>query len=497
MPTTPGKTFTNRHTWWGGRLQPTDLQHPSQVVRALAIALLLCLVIPSSIYAATADDGGSRPNIVFIMADDLGWGDVAFHGGNAPTPNLDRLVREGRELTQHYVAPVCSPTRTGLLTGRCWSRFGVTTPQNTRCLPWKTVTLPSALKEVGYDTCLAGKWHLGSLPEWGPNQFGFDHAYGSLAGGVSPWNHRYKKGPYSVTWHRDGQLLEESGHVTDLIAAEAVEWIGTRGDAPFFLYVPFTAVHLPLKEPERWLRRVPDSVTGQVPRHYAASVMHLDDAVGQIVTALEQAGVRENTLLVFTSDNGGSTAENNDLKYPDDHCPSGRLVGNNQPFRGQKGQLYEGGVRVPTAVSWPGHTHPGQVDTPVQIIDWMPTFCSLAGYQPERDLKWDGDDISPLFSGERSALEQNPQASPTQPSLTTRALYSVAPAWRGRSLRIGQWKLLVHGKGDRRDVELFHIAKDPSESQNLADAEPERVAEMLKLLNNAGSADRDAVVESR
>ncbi|MBM4077283.1 MAG: arylsulfatase, partial [Planctomycetes bacterium] len=142
-----------------------------------------------------------KPNIVFIMADDLGWGDVGFHGGNAPTPNLDRLVRNGLELTQHYVAPVCSPTRTGLMTGRCWSRFNVTNPQNERALPWDTVTLPRALKVAGYETCLTGKWHLGSLPEQGPNHFGFDHSYGSLAGGVSPWNHRYKQGPFSQTWH--------------------------------------------------------------------------------------------------------------------------------------------------------------------------------------------------------------------------------------------------------------------------------------------------------
>ena len=162
-----------------------------------------------------------KPDIVFIIADDLGWADVAFHGGNAPTPNLDRLRHEGVELTQHYVAPVCSPTRTGLMTGRCWSRFGVTTPQNERALPWDTVTLPRALKAVGYDTCLTGKWHLGSLPEQGPNHFGFDHSYGSLAGGVSPWNHRYKQGPFSVTWHRNEKLIEEEGHVTDLIAAEA------------------------------------------------------------------------------------------------------------------------------------------------------------------------------------------------------------------------------------------------------------------------------------
>lgn len=148
------------------------------------------------------------------------------------------------------------------MTGRCWSRFGVTNPQNERALPWRTVTLPKALKSVGYDTCLTGKWHLGSLPEQGPNHFGFDHSYGSLAGGVSPWNHRYKQGPFTQTWHRNEKLIEESGHVTDLIAAEAVRWIESRGTAPFFLYVPFTAVHLPIKEPDAWLRACPTRFKG-------------------------------------------------------------------------------------------------------------------------------------------------------------------------------------------------------------------------------------------
>jgi arylsulfatase A-like enzyme len=431
--------------------------------------------------AADAPKPAARPNIVFMMADDLGWADVAFHGGNAPTPQLDRLAREGLELAQHYVAPVCSPTRTGLMTGRCWSRFGVTNPQNERALPWDTVTLARALKSVGYDTCLTGKWHLGSLPEQGPNHFGFDHSYGSLAGGVSPWNHRYKKGPFTRTWQRDEKLIEEPGHVTDLIAAEAVQWIESRGDGPFFLYVPFTAVHLPIKEPPEWLARVPDSIQGDVPRHYAACVMHLDDAVGRILAALEKTGRRDNTLVVFTSDNGGSTAENNDLKYPDDNCPNGKLTGNNAPWRGRKGDLYEGGTRVPTVVSWPNRVKPGQVDSPVEITDWMPTLCALAGYRAERDLKWDGTNIAPLLT-RHAAIPDRP-------------LYAVAPGWRARSLRWGQWKLIVHGEKDARRVELFDLTADPSETKNLAGDLPDRARQLSTMLDEVSARDRDAVVK--
>lgn len=452
----------------------------------MRLLIVLCLwfgTFPLSIGNAqqpAAAGRPSRPNFVFIMADDLGWADVAFHSGSAPTPHLDMLLQEGCELTQHYVAPVCSPTRAGLLTGRCWSRFNVTTPTNSRGLPWDTMTLPQALKQVGYETCLAGKWHLGSMPEWGPNRFGFDHAYGSLAGGVSPWNHFYKKGPYTRTWHRNGELLDETGHVTDLLTSEAVGWIKSRGDAPFFLYVPYTAIHLPLKEPRQWVERAPTAIQGDVARHYAASIMHLDDAVGQIVAALEECNFKENTLLVFTSDNGGSLAENNDLKYPDDNCPNGRLPGNNRPLRGNKGSLYEGGTRVPTIVSWPAMKLPPRISTPVQIVDWMPTFCHLAGYQSDRNLKWDGQDLSSGLTA--------------QASIPSRPLYTVGPSWRGRSLRFGDWKLIELGTGDKRTLELYNLANDESESTDLAASEPERVAQMLELMADVSISDKDAVV---
>jgi arylsulfatase A-like enzyme len=406
---------------------------------------------------------------------------VAFHGGNAPTPTLDKLVKEGVELTQHYVAPVCSPTRTGLLTGRFWSRFGVTTPQNERALPWDTVTLPRALKSAGYDTCLTGKWHLGSKSEWGPNHFGFDHSYGSLAGGVGPWNHFYKQGPFTTTWHRDEKLITEQGHVTDLIAQEAIEWLGKRKDAPFFLYVPFTAGHLPLLEPKEWLERVPAEIKGDVPRQYAASVMHLDDAVGRILAALDKTGQRANTLVIFTSDNGGSTAQNYDHKYPADDYPEGKLPGNNLPLRGQKGDIYEGGIRVPTIAHWPGKLKPGKCKKPLHICDWMPTFCALAQYTPERDLHWDGENSWDVISSQ-SVFRSHP-------------LYWAAPGFRGQALRIGDWKLVQHGKGDNLKAELFQIAKDPSETTDLSKEYPERLGEMQAYLAKTAAADKDAVAK--
>ncbi len=453
---------------------------PAKLAGMKRILLLSLCLLPALLAGSASAE--TRPNFVFIIADDLGWADVAFHGGAAPTPHLDRLRTEGVALSRHYVAPVCSPTRAGLLTGRCWSRFGVTTPTNERALPAETLTLPRALKAAGYDTCLTGKWHLGSLPEQGPNHYGFDHAYGSLAGGVGPYDHHYKQGPWTKTWHRNGGLLDDPGHVTDLIAAEAVKWIGERGEAPFFLYVPFTAVHLPVKEPQEWLERVPPGIVGEVARHYAACVMHLDDAVGRIVAAVDGAGRGGRTLIVFTSDNGGSTAENNDTKYPPDDYPRGKLPGSNIPWRGQKGNLYEGGVRVPTLARWKGVLPAGEVcDAPLHITDWMPTFCALAGYEGAGDPKWDGVDVFAAIAGKEVLPE--------------RTLYSAGPGFRGRAVWRGDWKLIVTAAlGEKPEqTELYRLGDDPAETMDLSPSQPGKVAELRAALDEAAAADRDAV----
>ena len=426
----------------------------------------------------------NQPNIVFMIADDLGWADVQFHGGSIPTPHLNALLKSGMELRQHYVAPVCSPTRVSLLTGRYWSRFGITTPTNHLALPMETVTMASILRNAGYTTCMTGKWHLGSETRWGPRHFGFDHSYGSLAGGVTPWSHFYKKGIHSVTWHRNGERLTETGHVTDLITNEAVGWIAKQQkDQPFFLYVPFTAVHLPIREPDTWLERVPQHVTGNVPRQYAACILHLDDSIGQIARAVDNIGQRDNTLIIFTSDNGGSTAENNDNKYPDDECPNGRLTGSNLPLRGKKGDLYEGGVRVPTIASWPSKITPGShSSTPVHIVDWMPTFCNLTKVkQDSKKHKWDGHDLWTVLSGEERLLP--------------RTLYSAGTHFRSHSLRDGDWKLILfQSKGSTQErAELYHITSDPTEKTNLASTEPERLQQMRQSLKTVSMNDRDSV----
>lgn len=422
-----------------------------------------------------------RPNLVVIVADDLGWGDVGFHGGNALTPHLDRLAREGVELTHHYVATTCTPTRVGLLTGRYWSRFGIYSPNNGRALPWDTVTLPGALRSVGYETALTGKWHLGSKPEWGPQRFGFDLSYGSLAGGVGPRDHLYKRGEYMHTWHRNGGLFNEPGHVTSLVAEAAVQWIATRGSQPFFLYVPLHAVHLPLKEPGEWLARVPAAITEDVARQYAASIMHMDDTVGKIVEALDRADKRRNTLVMFTSDNGASWAVNNGEDYPDDDYVGGRVPGNNRPLRGSKGDLYEGGIRVPALINWPGKLAPGKVEQPIHIVDWMPTLLALAGYTSAADLKWDGRDVWSHLSGQSRTRE-------------SRLLYWTSA--RAAAVRDGDMKLILAAGADARP-ELYDLAWDPHETTDLASLRPAEVEALQRKLAAVARADRDVFQAQR
>ena len=407
---------------------------------------------------------GRKPNILLIVADDLGWADVGYHGSKIETPHLDRLAKTGIRLEQHYVHPMCSPTRAALLSGRYASRFGCLAATNSRVFPPGTVTLASALKSVGYETCITGKWHLGSKPDWGPNHYGFDHSHGSLAGGVTPYTHLYKKGPYSRTWHRNGQLVDEEGHVTDLIAREALRWIEGQRDKPWLLYVPFTAVHVPIDEPERWVKHYDGKIDDPSYKLYAADVTHMDHCIGQMLDALDRTGQRGRTLVIFFSDNGSFPGWRPSGKYPGTHRPMPTL-GSNAPLRGAKSTLYEGGIRVPAVVSWPGVLKPRAMPHPMHCADWMPTLCALAGYEQEEDLAWDGCDVWPLLEG-----------STDKPA--PRTLY-----WkfvRGRfAVRRGDWKLIVQ---QRKPDEHIDLATDPCENTNLARQNPDRVAELKALL---------------
>lgn len=439
--------------------------------------LILSLAAAAALTApAAADEPAKRPNIVVIMADDLGTGDVGWHGGPYKTPHLDKLAKSSVRLEQHYSLPVCSPTRSSLLSGRFNSRFGCVSPTNSQVFPFGMTTIASALKSVGYETALIGKWHLGSKPEQGPQKFGFDYSYGSLAGGVTAYSHIYKTGPFAKTWHRNGTLIDEEGHVTDLLTREAVGFIERKRPGPFFLYVPYTAVHLPIDEPKEWLDLYANEKDLGV-RQYGACVSHLDGGVGKILAALDQVGVRDDTIVLFLSDNGGSTGTANHTQAYADKYPAFNIPAINKPFRGKKGQVYEGGIRTPAIIAWPGHLKPRDEQTPIHVADWFPTFAAVAGYQPKTDMKWDGSNLWPVLTGEAKS--------------GPRTLYWVGPGG-SQALRKGDL-VLIRQKG--KPDELYDLAADPGQKQDLAAKRPESVAEMSEELRKVAARDNDARVK--
>jgi arylsulfatase A-like enzyme len=451
----------------------------------MRFALLLLLTFSSVCLAA------DRPNFVIILADDMGYGDPGYHGGAAKTPTLDKLAGEGIRLEAHYVHPMCSPTRCALLSGRYASRFGVTAAQNEQAMPLGTPTMASILGGAGYDTALIGKWHLGSTMESVPNKYGFGYSYGCLAGGCTPDSHDYKRGRFQQTWHRNDQFIEEKGHITDLITQEAVQWIEKRGDKPFFLYVPYTAVHVPINEPEKWLGMNPQ-IEDPGHRLYAADVSHLDDCVRQILGALEKKGFRDNTMVLFFSDNGAhEQLSNKQPLYPgDDTRPDVKVGGVNTPLRGFKTQVYEGGLRTPAIVHWPAKWKPAKINQPLSVTDWLPTFCALAHVPLPKDLAYDGSDVSPLLSGAVSETAFHPHP-----------IYSVSPGFKASMVRKGPWKLVLNGAKNKKKEkagagetrELFNLVDDIGETKDLLAEQPKIAEELSALIQEFAKDDKPSI----
>jgi arylsulfatase A-like enzyme len=448
--------------------------------------LLHWFAVGLGVFVTSQLSAESRPNILFILADDLGWGDVGFHGAKILTPVLDRLAREGVELTQHYVNPQCSPTRSALLSGRYASRLDNLVAFDARAFPAGTMTLPLALQAAGYATALIGKWHLGSEPGARPwEQQGFDFTYGGLTGAVHPYEHTYRAGTLKLTWHRNGERVDQSGtHTTDLLAEEAIAWLGRQERSrPWFLYLPFFAPHTPVDAPPAWKERYThekffaDDAKNESAIRYAAMISHLDDAIGRVLATVQARGERENTLVIFVSDNGpvGQPWPDGAL-YGRPALPSAWL-GSAGPLRGLKATTWEGGVRVPAIASWPGKLTPRTVNVPTCVVDWFPTFARLTGWSPASDLRWDGQDIWRVLSD---------VARPGADRIIY-CKYGGGMAF----LRRGDWKLVTLGDtpfsraqmpGNDRSDQLFNIAEDPTETRDLARAEPQRLAELQRLL---------------
>jgi len=419
-------------------------------------------------HALCASAGGplQPSNTVVLIADDYGWHDVGYHGSDIHTPNLDKLAAAGVRLERHYVYPTCSPTRAGLFTGCNPSRFGILSPidgRSEQALPKQAANLATILKSRGYATALAGKWHLGLRPEVGPRQYGFDQTYGYLHGQIDQYTHHYKNGDRS--WHRNDVFLDEEGHATDLIANEAIRVIGEKREAPLFLWVAFSVPHHPVQEEEKWIAAYRDSIQDPSRRLYAACVSHMDAAIGRIVEALRQAGQLDNTLILFTGDNGGQKSYASKTEYEGNHGPYPTL-GDNRPWHGWKGDLYEGGIRVPAFVYWHGRLRPRVLQQTISYLDWFPTFAHLAGAQVAPEWKVEGRNVWPLLTGEK----ETPPAKP---------LYWETP--RAKAVLEGDWKLIV-SKGKTAGVELYNLAADPAEEHNQAEKNPGKVEELRRLL---------------
>ena len=431
-----------------------------------AVALIIGLL------QTTLSSADERPNIVVFLVDDLGFADVGFNGGtDIRTPHIDALAAAGTVLGAHYVQPVCSPTRAALMTGRYAVRTGVYTivrPGARWGLPLAERTLATALQQAGYETAITGKWHLGEFErDYLPTSRGFDHQYGHYFGALDYFTHIRDGKP---DWYRNDQPLQEEGYTTELLASEAVRLIRGRSSRnqpkPLFLYVPFNGVHAPLQVPEKYLEPY-RHLTGNR-RIYAGMLAAVDEAIGRIVAALREAGQLENTLIVFSADNGG---------------PNPEVLTRNTPYRSGKGTLYEGGIRSAACVCWPGKIPAGgRSAEPVHIIDWFPTFVTAAGGSLDQPLPVDGRSLLPMLTAGK-------------PSPHESLLLVQSPA--RAAVRAGDWKLLrLAGQGTGKaknkakagnpenPVQLYNLRQDAGETTNLAEQHPDKVAQLQTLLDN-------------
>lgn len=400
------------------------------------------------------------PNIVLFLADDLGYGDLSSYGApDIQTPNIDGIAQRGIRFTQFYAnAPECTPTRAALLTGRYQQRVGglecaIGVGDQGRYdeaiwlqkkgelgLPTSEVTLPRILSELGYECGCFGKWHLGYPKKFWPNRHGFDESFGVIGGNADYFLHTEAEGRPAL--YRNEDEVKQSGYMTDLIAAEAVKWLRRpglkRGSVkPFFLYVPFTAPHQPIQDPDGL-----DEKTGTAPAQpgnrkiYAKMVEVLDKRVGAVLGEIESMGAIDNTIVIFASDNGGDAN------------------GRNLPYRGRKSQLFEGGIRVPCMIQWTGKLPAGVTSDQVTMtMDLAPTLLSATGKKPKKKVSFDGEDLLAIWKGEQ----------PVRPR-TIYWRYKRAEN-RRKAVRDGDWKFIE----DNQDEYLFDLAKDPSEKTNLLD----------------------------
>ncbi len=422
-----------------------------------------------------------QPNIVIVVADDLGWADVGFHSDRIPTPHLDRIAREGVELDHFYVFPMCSPTRAGLMSGRYPIRFGmaraVIPPWRNFGLDPSEVTLPEALAKVGYkQRGVFGKWHLGhNNTKWHPDNQGFTHFHGHYNGAIDYFD-LTREGERD--WHVNETASGEQGYSTDLIAGAASRFIAkhAKGAAPYLCYVPFNAPHSPFQAPEKYLKKFAHLAEGTVKgknankrQKVAGMVSCMDDGIGQILRAIDDSGEGDDTLVWFFSDNGGVSA----------------IADNNLPLRGNKLDVWEGGVRVAAAIRWPSGGIRGgkKVSVPLSCIDVLPTLAKLTAGESSTSLgnkPFDGRDVLDVLQAKRRQLDRELYFYHGQAGEDKEKI----------AIRTAEWKLLINGpniasgewKTAKHDRFLFRIDRDPSETTDLLSRHPEVAARLAKKL---------------
>jgi len=445
----------------------------------------LCAALVASLAATRVQAG--QPNVLILLADDLGWSDVGFHGEESiDTPALDRLAREGVELHRFYTTPICSPTRAALMTGRDPMRLGVAYGV---IMPWHTIGvhpdetfMPQNFKAAGYQTAMVGKWHLGHAQmTYHPNQRGFDHFYGHLhteVGYFPPFSNQGGR-----DFQRNGVSIDDQGYETFLLADEASRWIRERDpDRPFFLYMPFIAPHTPLDAPDDLKAKYADLEDDRQPARsrqtdqtrmlrklmmqpsarpmYAAVVDAMDQAIGRVLDVLDEQGIADDTIVLFFSDNGGAA-----------YALGGA---DNVPLRGGKGETFEGGIRVVSVVRWPAELEPGvRFSSIMSAMDVFPTLAAAAGIEVQSNFELDGRNLWPAIrQGEHVALDEPLFFASETP---IKGVFNLTAF-------DDEWKLVQEVRQGLLSADitqyLFRTAEDPYEQNNLAAAHPEVVAKL-------------------
>ena len=434
--------------------------------KTLSSLAALASIAAAPVYAQSPV--AKRPNIIVIVSDDQGYADAGFQGSkDIPTPHLDALARDGVRCTHGYVtAPVCSPSRAGLMTGRYQEKFGhhnnivAEAALPIAHLPSNETLLPQVLATAGYHTAMVGKWHLGLQDGCRPYERGFQEFFGIVTGGHDyfvndPEERAVGDQSYKARIERNGPVGEKvPGYLTDAFGSDAVRIIRDshtrRPDQPLFLYLAFNAPHTPTQAPEKLVEIMPATLEGKERRTYAAQIASMDTAIGQVRAALRETGMEKDTFIVFFSDNGGAKHD-----YYD-----------NTPLRDYKGSLYEGGIRVPFFAVFPGRIPPGSVcDLPVTSLDVFATACALAGAKPETTHPLDSTDMLPVLTGEAKKPAHD-------------ALFWHYPGF-GAAAVAGDLKLVVPKNGS---PQLFNLAADTGEKNDLAAQRPEEVARLMTVL---------------